>query len=349
MPARAMGVVKHKSEVTSMKLHSLVASCLALLALGRPAAAQLPAIYASGVPSTQLSVQMFAPVCTVLGWSASTGFTCSASGTVAVAGTPTNGQLAQWTGANTLQGIASPLSPALGGTGVANNSASTFTISGNFPLTATIAASANVTVPSGTNTMAALNLADQTQSGGVTLTAFSIGTVSSGTTTVDCGKNPVQFLLNAGAFTLAAPANDGACLIQSVQGPSAGAITLSGFATSPSGSGDTLATANSSTATVTFSNGSANIGWTQTLTAGQPVYFTTSGSLPTNFTANTIYYVLSSGLSGSNVQAATSPGGSAIVAGSAGSGTQTGHVPAVFTGNILRVNSLSTLIWKQQQ
>jgi hypothetical protein len=316
--------------------------------------------------------------------------------------------------------------PALGGTGVANNSANTITFSGSFGITITLSATTSVTFPtsgtlattaninsalpnitaaqlyggtggagvaqlftsatntvignatSGTASPAALSMtscsaggsavtwttntgfgcatgfavlatADQTQAGGANLTAFSIGTISSGTSTVDCGKNPVQFLLNAGAFTLAAPANDGACMIQSVQGPSAGTITLSGFATSPSGTGDTLSTANTSTATVTFTNSSANVGWTNTLRAGQPVYFTTTGSLPTNFSANTTYYVISTGLSGSNVQVSATPGGSAIVAGSAGSGTQTGHVPAVFTANVFRINGLSTLVWKQQQ
>src|SRR5208283_1133499 len=100
-----------------------------------------------------------------------------------------------------------------------------------------------LTFPAATDTVAVLGTADQVQAGGARLTPFSIGTGSSGTSTIDCGKNPVQFLLNGGAFTLAAPANDGACLIQAVQGPSAGAITLSGFSTSPSGTGDTVATA----------------------------------------------------------------------------------------------------------
>jgi hypothetical protein len=75
---------------------------------------------------------------------------------------------------------------------------------------------------------------------------------------------------------------------------------------------------------VTFTNGSASIGWTNTMIAGQAVYFHTSGGLPTNFTENTIYYVLATGLSGSNVEVATTPGGTPIVAGSAGSGVQTG-------------------------
>ncbi len=90
--------------------------------------------------------------------------------------------------------------------------------------------------------LAVLATPDQTQAGGANLTAYSIGSVSGGTTTLDCGKNPVQYLTNAGAFTLAAPASDGACIVQVINGASSGAITLSGFATTPTGTGDTYNT-----------------------------------------------------------------------------------------------------------
>src|SRR5215469_3374468 len=79
--------------------------------------------------------------------------------------------------------------------------------------------------------------------------------------------------------------------------------------------------------TATFSNGSANIVLaTNAITIGCPVNFTTSGSLPTNFATATNYYVVS--LATLTITVAAAPGGSAIVAGSAGSGTQT----AVGTG-----------------
>ena len=78
-------------------------------------------------------------------------------------------------------------------------------------------------------------------------------------------------------------------------------------------------------ATVTFTNGSANIGWPgNNLTLNEPIYFTTSGSLPTNFTANTTYYVLS-GVGTNTITVSATVGGSAVTAGSAGSGTQTGN------------------------
>jgi hypothetical protein len=76
--------------------------------------------------------------------------------------------------------------------------------------------------------------------------------------------------------------------------------------------------------TVTFTNSSANINWgTQTPSVGTVVYFTTTGGLPSGFTAGANYYVVSQ--SGATITVSATPGGSPITAGSAGSGTQTGH------------------------
>lgn len=83
--------------------------------------------------------------------------------------------------------------------------------------------------------------------------------------------------------------------------------------------------------TVTFTNGSAVIAWAgNSLSVGDKIKFFTSGSLPTNFTAGTHgyavgteYCVVAAGLSTSQFEVASTCGGSAITAGSAGSGTQT--------------------------
>lgn len=84
--------------------------------------------------------------------------------------------------------------------------------------------------------------------------------------------------------------------------------------------------------TVTFTNSSAVIGWSgNTLSAGDKIkFFNSGGALPTNFAAGTHgyntgteYCVLSTGLSSSQFEVAASCGGTAITAGSAGSGTQT--------------------------
>jgi hypothetical protein len=94
-----------------------------------------------------------------------------------------------------------------------------------------------------TDTVAVLGLADQTLSGGANVTSSSQGTKSSGTFTVDCGASPLQYIVNGGAFTLAAPANDGSCIVRSLNNGSAGAITFSGF-TVGSNTGDALTTTN---------------------------------------------------------------------------------------------------------
>ena len=87
------------------------------------------------------------------------------------------------------------------------------------------------------------------------------------------------------------------------------------FQVAPAGSASTF--------TVTFTNGSATISGTGLpATAGTAVAFTTTGALPTNFAVSTTYFVLAGSTSTAITVAATA-GGTAIVAGSAGSGTQT--------------------------
>lgn len=88
--------------------------------------------------------------------------------------------------------------------------------------------------------------------------------------------------------------------------------------------------------TATFTNGSANIGMPNTCAAGDLVFFQTTGTLPTNFTAGQFYFVLATGLTTANIQVSATPGGAAISAGSAGTGTQTGfvtHIPVIDTTN----------------
>lgn len=82
---------------------------------------------------------------------------------------------------------------------------------------------------------------------------------------------------------------------------------------------------------VTFTNGSANIGWTgHGLSVGDPIKLFTTGTLPTNFaagthglvTVGTVYYV-SSVVDANTFQVSATAGGAAVSAGSAGSGTHT--------------------------
>lgn len=73
---------------------------------------------------------------------------------------------------------------------------------------------------------ASLSVQDQTLSGGANVTVNALGTVTSGTTTLDCGKSPLQTMTNNGASTVASPSNDGSCILLITNGASAGALTF---------------------------------------------------------------------------------------------------------------------------
>jgi hypothetical protein len=131
-------------------------------------------------------------------------------GNVSNAGTPANTQLAEWTGATTIQGVAVP-------TGFWTAMAAALNATGGFVT--------NVATALG-YTPASLSTADQTLSGGANLTVHGY---SAGNITVDCGLGPGQYVPNTGPFTITAPASDGACDVQIENGSGAGAVTWSGF------------------------------------------------------------------------------------------------------------------------
>lgn len=85
---------------------------------------------------------------------------------------------------------------------------------------------------------AKLNVEDQTLVGGARVTAKVL---TPGNITIDPGDRPLQAIVNSGAFTLTAPANDGSCMVLVENGTSAGAITFSGFSVGAS-TGDALTT-----------------------------------------------------------------------------------------------------------
>ncbi len=84
---------------------------------------------------------------------------------------------------------------------------------------------------------------DQTITGGARVTVHDLGTVASGTTTLDSGDGPLQKMINGGASTIAAPANDGSLALMVTNNASAGAITFSGFQVGTN-YGDDLTTTN---------------------------------------------------------------------------------------------------------
>ncbi len=87
---------------------------------------------------------------------------------------------------------------------------------------------------------------DQLITGGANVTSFSIGTPGNGsTTTIDCGNAPLQYLTNnVAGQTIAAPSNDGSCILLITNGASAGTVTFSGFTIASSSAGAALTTTN---------------------------------------------------------------------------------------------------------
>jgi len=100
--------------------------------------------------------------------------------------------------------------------------------------------STTMTFPSTSGTIATLNIADQTVTGGANVTSQS---QSTGNITIDCGSRPLQFITNNGAYTITAPSSDGSCILLVTNGASAGATTFSGFSVG-SNTGDSLTTTN---------------------------------------------------------------------------------------------------------
>lgn len=111
------------------------------------------------------------------------------------------------------------------------NFTGTFQVNGN-----------TMTFPPSTQTLASLTLADQTVSGGANVTSQNLGSVGSGTLTIDCGSRPLQYATVTGSFTLAAPSNDGSCDVMMIQTGS-GTISFSGFTVGPN-VGDAISNSN---------------------------------------------------------------------------------------------------------
>ena len=92
--------------------------------------------------------------------------------------------------------------------------------------------------------------------------------------------------------------------------------------------------ARTESAVFTFTNGSADITYTGSLFGlGQRIQIATTSALPTNFAIGTNYYIVGFIAGATNtMQLSATPGGAPIVAGSAGTGVQTGTFYILPTG-----------------
>jgi hypothetical protein len=87
------------------------------------------------------------------------------------------------------------------------------------------------------------------------------------------------------------------------------------------------------------------------LTTGEPVQFTTSGTLPTGLSVGTVYYVISSGLTSGAFEVSATPGGAAINTTGAGSGTHnvTGTYSAISVSGNWQIVQFNNYIVAVQQ
>lgn len=77
------------------------------------------------------------------------------------------------------------------------------------------------------------------------------------------------------------------------------------------------------TATITIASPAVVTLTAHGLVAGDPIYFTTTGALPTGVTANTRYYVISAGLAANTFEFSATLGGAAVNTSGSQSGTHT--------------------------
>lgn len=119
------------------------------------------------------------------------------------------------------------VTPAQGGTGVANNSANTIVFVGAYSLTLGLSGATSISLPT-TGTLLSTTTGG-TLSKGFATTPYSAGTKSSGTFTPDESNNGFQYATNGGAHTLAPPANNTSIVLDYTNNGSAGTITTSGF------------------------------------------------------------------------------------------------------------------------
>lgn len=110
---------------------------------------------------------------------------------------------------------------------LAGTDGKTLTLSNSLTLAGTD--STTMTFPGTSAAVAALDLANQAVTGGAIVTSNAVGTVTTGTETLNPGTRPLWDYTNGGAHTLAPGTNRGMILLDITNNGSAGAITTSGW------------------------------------------------------------------------------------------------------------------------
>lgn len=132
------------------------------------------------------------------------------------------GQNGTGTGTVTSVAVSVPTGLSVSGSPITSNGTFTFTWSSGYQGYTTAEASK-------LSSAATLNTEDQILTGGARVTSKGLGTVASGTLTLDPGDRPLQHYTNNGAHTLSPGSNTGSFMLDITNGASAGAITLTGW------------------------------------------------------------------------------------------------------------------------
>ena len=227
--------------------------------------------------------------------------------------------------------------------------------SGSSALETSATGGGTITFQAGAHTVASTTLVDQTLSGGANVTPYQ-ATISGSALTVDCGKGPLQYVFNTGAFTLTAPTSDGSCVLEvinasgSSSNPNGGAITLAGNFSVKSPVGVAFAnTLTQSAVSCTVTSASPGvITWTaHGLTANTPIYLTGT-TAPTGLTKDVVYYVVGSAITTNTIEISATPGGAAINTSSTGTSV-TCNEPSVYDLSLTSINNSVLGVWAQVQ
>ncbi len=210
---------------------------------------------------------------------------------------------------NPLASLTLPVSPQNGGTGVANNAASTITISGNFGTTLTVTGTTNVTLPT-SGTLTTLSTVTSTANTWTAAQRVAFVTATDASTVTPNFALSNNFNLTLGGNrTLGVPTNlvAGQSGVISVRQDITGSRTLA-YAWCwefPGGTAPTLSTGKlvfdqlnymvntSATSTVTVTIAAPGVmTWTgHGLVSGQKIQLTTTGALPTGLSTATTYWI----------------------------------------------------------